>query len=526
MEVPSSSLCDDGDPAARTRGGISLWSVLSALFLFAGSLVLTTRDNRFPFTYHPDESSKVKQVLGHKRNFNHPLLLLSGTEALMRLRPAAQSRQDVAVIGRTFAALCAAGVVAAFTLLAASRHGILAGWIAGVLTALHPQLFELAHYMKEDPVLMFGLALTFLAMELFRRGATTGRVVFLGIAAATAASGKFMGVIALLMVLPLVYCSTPERGARRRHLLLLAGAFFGAFLLFNYSVLKHPSGMFEGIRRGSAQAASGHTGLTRSVPHLAYLPVLLLELAAPILAFALFHLAHLAIFWRRAPAVDWLVGLFPVGYLLMLSLSPEVSPRYLLPVTTGACLLAAFGVVEGAKLCARLAPSRAQGTLAAVLSVAGFGVVLGAAVPQFRARFHDYASDDHLELESWVRSHVPAGAVIAQDGRVGLPKPDDAKSGDGRPMAQVIRTEDFVADLGPLAKLRADGVTYVGVCYTTYGRFLDSAQVPSAATRATYERRKEFYHALFEAGEPVWESAPGRVLYLHPGLKLFKLDRK
>ena len=46
-------------------------------------------------------------------------------------------------------------------------HGVLAGAAAGLLIMVTPLFYELAHYFKEDPALIFGLSLTLLAMQLY-----------------------------------------------------------------------------------------------------------------------------------------------------------------------------------------------------------------------------------------------------------------------------------------------------------------------------------------------------------------------
>jgi len=39
--------------------------------------------NTFPIGYHPDEISKLSQIIQDFRNFNHPLLLLESTQKLL-----------------------------------------------------------------------------------------------------------------------------------------------------------------------------------------------------------------------------------------------------------------------------------------------------------------------------------------------------------------------------------------------------------------------------------------------------------
>ncbi|HSH38815.1 MAG TPA: hypothetical protein VK993_08515, partial [Chthoniobacterales bacterium] len=77
VEEPGRSSLD----AQRRRLGMSCMAVL----LFAFCLTLATRENEFPFTYHPDEPSKAAQLLQGRRNFYHPLLLLSTTEYVTRI---------------------------------------------------------------------------------------------------------------------------------------------------------------------------------------------------------------------------------------------------------------------------------------------------------------------------------------------------------------------------------------------------------------------------------------------------------
>src|SRR5579862_4953744 len=137
--------------------------------LFLLSLVLDTRENGFPYTYHPDESGKIEQVLQGDWNFHHPLLLLLGSQAAVRIFHTPPKEQATVVAGRWVSAVFASVAVAVLALLAFEYGGALAGWLCGVIALLHHQFFELAHYMKEDTALVMGVALAFLAIARFHR---------------------------------------------------------------------------------------------------------------------------------------------------------------------------------------------------------------------------------------------------------------------------------------------------------------------------------------------------------------------
>jgi hypothetical protein len=135
---------------AANRIRLGLWSVA----LFIAAVVLHTRHNDFPWYYHPDEPGKVEQVLGMRGwNFHHPMLLLSTTKWSAQMRGAMQE-QAVVELGRTMSAIFTAGAIVALSLLAYRWKGWVACGAAGLSLLFHHQLFELSHYMKEDPALL------------------------------------------------------------------------------------------------------------------------------------------------------------------------------------------------------------------------------------------------------------------------------------------------------------------------------------------------------------------------------------
>src|SRR4030095_14404518 len=212
-----------------------------ALVLSIASLALFTRDNRFSFDYHPDEDGKTYQIIKRERNFHHPLLLLNATDLAVHLTGTPKTNQRVVITGRRVSAAFAAATVAVLAIVAFYRAGWLAAWAVGLLVATHDKLYEAAHYLKEDTVLIFGVALFFLAAEMFVRQPTTRTLRFLGVAAAVAGSGTYIGVRALVCALPLVARARLVE-ARWKHFLLAFGL---TFLLLNLPPTTHPSNPFK-----------------------------------------------------------------------------------------------------------------------------------------------------------------------------------------------------------------------------------------------------------------------------------------
>ena len=498
----------------RLRGP---WPIAFALFF--GSLILFTRDNGFSFSYHPDEDGKTFQIIQRERNFHHPLLLLNTTDLAVHLAQVPLTSQAVVVAGRWVSAAFAAGAVAALALVAFYRCGWIAAWAVGVLVATHGKLYEAAHYLKEDTALVFGLAVFFLAAELFSRGPTVRTLRFLGLASALAASGKYVGALALLFAIPLV----GRAAAVPRRWKTFALAFVAAFLVLNIPPTMHPSSPFRSLKREVVGVTEGHRGMTREVPHAKYVPELREDLSRGGLVFA--AVALVAVAWRRRGA-EWVLALFPIVYFALISCSPKTGGRYLLPTTTMMCALAGFGVIEFAHFVfgwfprARTSPAFGLFLNASVLI--GAIILFTAQLPLLRETMEEFRLDDRVELAAWIRDNVPRDTIIVEDHRVNL---FAAAPGDesGKPQVpQRVLDNDYAADLGTLDEMRAWGTVYVAVSQRAYDRFFSKNLKPQPAEKADYDRRKEFYARLFAEGELVREYKSRGNIYLQPGLRLYK----
>ena len=71
--------------------------------------------------------------------------------------------------------------------------------------------------------------------------------------------------------------------------------------------------------------------------------------------------------------------------------------------------------------------------------------------------------------------------------------------------------------------LRKKGVAFVAVSESDYGGFLLDSVHPKKGEAAEFARRKAFYEDLLRNGDLLFQRDRGTVLYLHPGLRLYRL---
>jgi hypothetical protein len=488
---------------------------LLALVFAAVAFALFSQQRGFAFFYHSDESAKVEQVQTRAYNFHHPMLLLTATEWLLGDAKHGAPAQRVVEAGRLVSALFAALAVGALAWLAMLRGGWFAALATGGLLAMHQQLLELAHYMKEDPALLFGIALTFLALALYQQRPVWWLALAGGAACGVAVAGKYLGAVALACALPVVLgARSLTRRQRAMHGgFLLAGA-TAVFALVNLPLLRDLAGFRSSFDREVGFVVEGSKGVSRSVPHAIYLNIFA-DNTTP--AIWLLLGVHYLQMWRRRreqDVIEWVIALFPLVLMAGFSFSPKTNDRYFLPLTATFYYLAALGLRD-------LAAWRPP--LAGIALVAA----LALEAPKSLAVWRAFRHDDRRELAEFIRDHVPADAKIVQDERVMLPSPRNRKR--GRVILDLPQTivagDRYAADFGDLDALRAEGFTHVAVTESNYGRFFLASLVPKDGQRAEHERHRSFYERLFREGSLLFELPKGTVIYLHPGLRLYRLPQ-
>jgi 4-amino-4-deoxy-L-arabinose transferase-like glycosyltransferase len=479
------------------------------------SLALFTREDRFPYFYHPDEPDKVDQILDGKWNFHHPVLLLDATLGAAKIT-GASTPQPVVEAGRwVSAAFCALAVVT-LSALAASLAGPLAGVGCGLLLALHHQLFELAHYFKEDTALLVGVALFFAMLRYYGWRRTGSAAALLGAACAVAFSGKYLGAILILFALPLLLQRRESPTPRLAHLTCFFLAFLAVAAAINLPLLEHLAIFRHSFDREINLVVEGQGGASRHVPHTLYWNIFV-ENTTPVMW--VFLLCYLVTFWktRRQRSLDeWLLTIFPFAFAILLSFSPKTNDRYFLPATAIFTLLAALGALDFARWTLLNQHLKKPALLAMLL------VVL-AQTPSFFEYYQAFQHDDRAALQQYIKTNLPATAVIVSDDRAGLPVTDSKRDAQRQtPLAQKVIGGKAASDLGPFDHLAALGVTNAAVSESTYGRYFLKMR-PTGKKAATFDDAKIFYTTLFAQGKLLWERPRGTVIYLHPGIRLYQL---
>lgn len=491
-------------------GTLALHDWVIALVFAVLALGLFTRHHDFPSFYHPDEPSKARQLIEGEYNFNHPLLLLQTTKIVLAIQQVPMTQQAVTEAGRIASAILAAVAVGCVVLIAVAVGGTWAGLVAGALALTNHQLYELAHYMKEDPALACGIAVFFLAAIRAWQSRKLGYFILLGVGAALAISGKYIGAL----VLPVAALVLWRSGGWRGTVAFLA-AFLVVALVINFPMLSSFSSLTGNVSREMDYAVHGHKGLGRSVPHGVYGAVFR-ESTNPLIwiLVGLYYLSFI-LRWKRVAPWERTLAIFPVVYVLILSFSPKTHHRYFLPDTILICVLAGlavFSVTLGSSLWTRV--------LRVVLPLAA----ITWSVVQVVAKDASFQNDSRRALVTFVQENIPADAVIVQDKRVNLPSRENERHADSPYfLQQTLLGKLFAADVGTIEELRARGIRYVAVSEGDYGRFFLKTHQPGESGKDEYERRKRFYEVLFTEGKILWECPAGPQQYLQPAIKFYYL---
>ena len=484
------------------KRSLGLWMLLFAVLGFW----LNTRQNHFPFYYHPDEVKKVNQILSGERNFNHPLLLLNTVELAWKFACRPTDRQAVVEIGRNVSAGFIVLGTLAFMLAAWRWRGAFAGVATGAWLTLHQQVFELAHYFKEDTALYFGVGLFALSAVLFWQKPNWKQLAFLSVSVALATSAKYLGAILLVPTLVLLW-RCPVNQKRRATFSAFIGIFLTVCVLINLPIFFRLDIFESSLSREMNWAVMGEKDVTRSVPHSIYLNIFL-ENTSPFIWLLLAALVtHLI---RRKPNdrfLAWsLLGTLLI-WILLLSFSPKTNDRYFLPLT------GIIGVLAGGGL-TTFRPDRRW--IAA-------GIVLGALaweIQKTREYYHAFASDDRADLVQWIHTNIPATDTIAYDTKVNLPDIEVYHELEDALPHRLLR-KFYVADVGSPEFFKQENIRYVIVTESTYGRFFLSSLKVKSGQSEDFNRRAAFYEKLRQQ-KPLWSRPRSTVLYLHPGLEVYR----
>jgi hypothetical protein len=522
---------------AQSRLTLLAWCV--GLFILC--FTVNVRHNNFPYYYHPDEPGKVEQIIDERWNFHHPMLLLATTKVVASIHSVPLDEQPLVQVGRTVSAAFMALAAVALSLLAYLWRGWLPAIASGLALATHHQLYELSHYLKEDSALLAGISLAFLSSYAYSQRPTIAWALAVGASAAVAISGKYIGAVVLVLgVTALGEFGTARAIPQRTRNCALAGiAFLVVFVAVNWPVFSDLGTFRASFGREVSLVATGQGEVTRSVPHALYWNVFV-DNTTPVIWILLgvFIIAR----WKHRSSMSLLekmLVIFPFAFALALSFSPKENDRYFLPATAMFTLFAGMAVEESPKFVCwiaelfgahrpeRFSEGRMRGMIITVGLVALISLQLFGWWPtkpglvQYDVAFQ---RDDQADLLVWMRNELPQNAVIAADSRVGLPNPKRKKHAERvATIRQQLMVSKQVADMGTLDDLRAKGVTHVAVSESSYGRFFRGDLRAKDDANAKFEQGRAFYEQLFREGYREFERERGTVIYLHPGILIYRI---
>lgn len=485
----------------------------AAIFILA--VALNVRHNGFPVGYHPDEPTKARQIASGQYQFLHPMLLLNATRLVHLVGAFDETQAGWVRAGRTTSALLAAGAAALAMAAVWFLRGERAATAAGLAIALCPMLAALAHYMKEDTALVFGLAALFATLAWgWRRNYDALSWAAAGCAAGLAMSGKYAGAAALPIALG-VLCA-------RRFSLGRAGIFAGALLatlaLVNYQALMHPARALAGLRSEAAHAATGHEGIRIRNNGLYVAGVLGREVMLPVWALAAWGAASALRRWRALSGVAR-AGLIALpAYLGLVYFSRIQNPRYLLPVVAGLHALAglgAIGLIEAGETRGRRWIVATGWAVCVVVAV-----LLGARTLHYLGQFRD---DSRRALARWAVQALSPDDVVVAESYCALPETVQPLDAD-RPVR--IYRLNFAAEVGSMLEARRYGITHFTVCDLAYRRYIDENRYPTPQEAAEYAARRRFYAQLFTTGRLVWHRAPPSPMPgpTNPEIRVYRID--
>lgn len=481
-------------------GTLHPWPWKTALLLGVLSALLSGWNLDFSGYVHDDEPNKVRQITQNNYNFNHPLLMLGTVKWYAAAAGITNDETAVMRAGRWSSVVFSSLALGLLVLVSGRLHGAFVAAAAGLFVFSTPMFFELSHYFKEDPALLFGISLVLLAVQLYSERPGTSRAVLLGAACGVAISAKYAG----LVVLPLAVYAIVAAG-RPRDLATLMALAIGVFALVNLPMILAPDIWKGRVDRELVRLQAKGVPNQRAIPHGVYFSVLARN-ATPVMG-VLFAVYLFTVARRRfvLPPAEWVLLFLPAAYLLVLSFIPTVSNRYLLP----ACVL--FACVAAAGLGPLLV--RKNGKLVAALLVGGS---LAWQTPEILAQHAAFASKRHEEVVLFIRTKLPASAVVLVDNYQSL-EPPTFKN----PVVEQRRLQPHET----LETLRSGGgYTHLLITSERYPAYAARSRRASKLSPEDTLKMRQLYEDIFHRGKLVFEWQEGKNKRLEPEFRLYEIE--
>lgn len=512
--------------------------------------VFYSRSNDFPASYHPDEPSKIDQILTGKRNFNHPQLLLTVTSVVQRIVPDSRNPDSLLSIGRQVSAGMAALAAFCSMLIGYSHRRWVGLAICGLLIGLCPPVFTCAHFFKEDASLLAGMSVCLLGARMLILGTSLWPAIvasiLLGVGVGLAASAKYVGLAAALPAI--VACILAGNGPALRlrqpvsrpdwswrtslaRLSIVSLAAVAVFILANpfaFDSYWPPRLSFEASQRFVSEVRhglGGEKGLALPVPNL-FLAFKAVESTLPhFLVFGVLALAY-SLFKRSISKTSILYATFLASFALILAFNSIPFARYALPITF---LLSVFGAISIATVYDDMwRRDRTFLRWSATVFVFLFTSIQCVMCLQIEDQFRN---DSRQSLRQWVMENVPIDSIIVADAYTHLGSPDGDKKRfpNSTRLPMVMRSKQFASDFtDDLATLRQSGVSFVAVSSLTYDRLYVDGVFGKDGSNDLWASRKQFYDALFLEGNLIWHYVPEPRTdgFVSPELRLYDIRGK
>jgi hypothetical protein len=510
------------EPLSGGRSRID-WGIAAIMFtVFAGGLVWFTHGNKNPAFYNPEEMIRVGQVVSREWDYHRPVLFELTISIMKRLFHVSSNLQAVAELGRVVSAFYSVASIVCLGLAIYFLCNRAAAALLCCLLLLQHEFFDLAHTVNENTSLMYGAALSLLAMVLLEQKATVPRALFLGCSVAIAASAQYIGLLLFIPALVVVLrCGNKElRGSRIAEFAL--GLVF-AMLILNFSAItKLPVTVIDLVQNLMSAMASLPEGVTNLVK--GYYWALLLRNTTPAI-WTMFGLS-ICIFWfqRSKLTVSGIALLvIPSVYFLLLLFSPPKSDLHFLPIIGFTYAFAVVGSALTGEVIAKLSEQVRGWLLPALIAVCLSACFLE--LVRGLRYFVAFNRDDRLDMLAWMDGNLDPGSKVIADRTAFLPALLAERNQKCR--FELVRGEikPSPGKLPSLAELIASGVSYAALSESDYERFFSRVVSVAQANDASFSALKQFYYDVLSKGILIWRRDRGAVKYMQPGLAVYRLPR-
>jgi tetratricopeptide (TPR) repeat protein len=339
----------------------------------------------------------------------------------------------LAVTARIITGLFDLGTIAVIYTLAKEIADKRTAILAACITALNPIHILHAHYVEVDPVLTFFSTLALLYIVRIYRQPETKWYLLAGLFIAFAAASKYTGALLILVLLGAHFLSFSSlksaiNGWQDRPLLYSIFIAVAVFFLLNPFILLDYAKFSEDFSFEQYHVAYGHLGINASNSTIGFYLLEVVPVSFGIL-FSLALLGSLIHLLIKRQKNDFLLWLYPLLYIVVISTWEMRADRYFLPVLPILALLGSIGITTSIDWIIEKSGEHTflqSGVIQRVLIIATGLIVLIQPILTSRTYLRSIGLPDTRTLtKSWIKNNIPSGSVIAT-GPFGVEFPDSS----------------------------------------------------------------------------------------------------